>query len=304
MPRFVAASTSTLLYPTPNPDTTRRCGAASKKAASMGTWFAQSTPSAPAMAASNSLPLTISIEQASRNRVSTSGESGRAMHARGSALVPTAPKIRGCLPSPQPGTSRLVRVFHFSDEPDIAVFVPRTPAHRPEVEPVVWAVDEQHAATYLFPRDCPRVLLWLTPQTTPEDRERWWGNRTETPLIAHVEWEWYERLRTHVLFRYELPPASFTCLENDPWMWVSRETVEPLAVTAIRDIPAAMAEAGVELRLMRSLAPLWNAWGSTVHFSGIRLRNSRTWPADAPAPEEKLDDARPRASLISRRSEG
>jgi hypothetical protein len=69
-------------------------------------------------------------------------------------------------------------------------------------------------------------------------------------------------------------------------MWVSRETVEPVGVTTIPDLPAAMAEAGVALRLMPSLAPLWGAWESTVHFSGIRLRNSRTWPVEAPTPEE------------------
>ena len=179
-----------------------------------------------------------------------------------------------------------MRLFHFSDDPAIKLFVPRAPSHRPEIEPLVWAVDEDHAATYLFPRDCPRILLWLTPETTPEDRERWWGNRPDTPFIAHVEWDWYERLRAHVLYQYELPAASFVPLEDDAWMWVSREAVEPLGMTTISDIPAAMAEAGVELRLMRSLAPLWKAWESTVHFSGIRLRNSRTWPAEEPTPVE------------------
>ncbi|MGH2609846.1 MAG: DUF6886 family protein [Tepidiformaceae bacterium] len=179
-----------------------------------------------------------------------------------------------------------MRLFHFSDDPDIRSFVPRTPPHRPEIEAFVWAVDEDHTATYLFPRECPRVLLWLTPETTLEDRERWWGNRPDTPLIAHVEWDWYETLRTHVLYRYELPPATFEPLEDDAWMWVSRATIEPLRVDAINDIPAAMAEAGVELRLMKSLAPLWKAWESSVHFSGIRLRNSRTWPTEEPTPVE------------------
>jgi hypothetical protein len=172
-----------------------------------------------------------------------------------------------------------VRLFHFSDDPGITRFEPRTPPHRPEIEPLVWAVGEDHVATYLFPRDCPRILLWLTPTTTDADRQRWWGNRPDTPFIAHVEWDWLERLRSHTLYRYELPPAAFSALSDDPWMWVSREPVEPLGVEIIEDILRALAAAGAELRLMPSLAPLWGAWESTVHFSGIRLRNSRTWPS-------------------------
>jgi hypothetical protein len=179
-----------------------------------------------------------------------------------------------------------VRLFHFSDDPGIRLFEPRTPQHRPETEPLVWAVDEDHAGTYLFPRDCPRILLWLAPDTTVQDRALWWGNRPDTPLIAHVEWDWYEKLRTHTLYRYDLPVETFEPLEDDAWMWVSRAIVEPLRVDAIGDIPAAMAAAGVELRLMRSLAPLWGAWESTVHFSGIRLRNSKTWPTELPTPVE------------------
>ena len=173
-----------------------------------------------------------------------------------------------------------MRLFHFSDEPDIEVFVPRTPAHRPEVEALVWAVDEAHAGAYLFPRECPRVLLWPTAETTPADRERWWGNRPDTPLIAHVEWDWYDRLRSATVYRYELARDGFESLDSDPWMWVCRDTVKPLRVERIRDIFGAMHDAGIELRLMASLAPLWGAWESTVHFSGIRLGNARTWPAE------------------------
>jgi hypothetical protein len=138
------------------------------------------------------------------------------------------------------------------------------------------------------------VLLWLTPETTQADHDRWWGNRPGTPLIAHVEWDWYETLRTHTLYRYELPTETFEPLEDDAWMWVSHTTVEPLALKVITDIPAAMAEAGVELRLMPSLAPLWGAWETTVHFSGIRLRNSKTWPTEVPTPVEFESQNQPR----------
>ena len=179
-----------------------------------------------------------------------------------------------------------MRLFHFSDDPDIRLFEPRTPLHRPEIEPLVWAVDENHTGTYLFPRECPRVLLWLTDETTDVDRERWWGTRPDTPLIAHVEWDWYERLRKSTLYRYEFTDDLFEPVEGDAWVWVSRETIKPIGMEPIPDLLRAMAAAGVELRLMKSLAPLWGAWESTVHFSGIRLRNSKTWPTELPTPVE------------------
>ena len=170
-----------------------------------------------------------------------------------------------------------MRLYHFSEEPGIGLFVPRPPEARPEMEPLIWAVDEEHAATYLFPRDCPRILLWPTEATSAEDRERWWGDR-DASFIACVEWEWFERLRDGRLYRYVMPAESFVPLPDDPWMWVSRAAVEPLAVEPVGDLVAALATARVELRIMPSLRPLWGVWESTLHFSGIRLRNSRTWP--------------------------
>ena len=66
-----------------------------------------------------------------------------------------------------------MRLFHFSDDPAIARFEPRAvlvPSPRaPGREwlngPLVWAIDEPHQPMYLFPRDCPRILLWPRPET-------------------------------------------------------------------------------------------------------------------------------------------
>jgi hypothetical protein len=45
-------------------------------------------------------------------------------------------------------------LYHFSDDPHIERFEPRLIARRPEVtEALVWAVDEEYAFTYCFPRD-------------------------------------------------------------------------------------------------------------------------------------------------------
>ncbi len=172
-----------------------------------------------------------------------------------------------------------MRLFHFSDDGDIARFVPRpvrTPASRPDgMEwmngPLVWAIDEEWQAMYLFPRDCPRIILKRKPTTTAEDLMQWWGRR-ESPMIAHIEWAWFDRLKTERLFRYELAAEGFEYV-GEIGTWVSRSPVEPIGRELIPDLPAALAAARVELRVMPSLHPLREVWNTSLHASGIRLRN-------------------------------
>jgi len=176
-----------------------------------------------------------------------------------------------------------MRLFHFSDDGDIARFVPRpvaVPSARPAGRdwlngPLVWAIDEARQPLYLFPRDCPRILLYPTPATTPEDRALWWGERT-CRMIAHIEWAWFERLRTARLYRYQFPLGAFEDLD-DAGMWVARGEVDPVGVEVFDDLPAALAEQGVELRLMDSLVALKGVWDTSLHASGIRLRNAAGW---------------------------
>jgi hypothetical protein len=176
-----------------------------------------------------------------------------------------------------------VRLFHFSDDPAIARFVPRpvtTPSPRASGfewlnGPLVWAIDDRHSPLYLFPRDCPRILVWPVEGTTSRDRDRWFG-ATAARMIAYVERAWWERVRTASIHRYELPTATFDDL-GDAGMHVSRDAVEPLAVERLTDLPAALSEAGTELRVAERLTPLRDAWTSTVHVSGIRLRNAAGW---------------------------
>ncbi len=82
--------------------------------------------------------------------------------------------------------------------------------------PLVWAIDEVHQPLYLFPRDCPRILIWATAMTTPADRARWLG---EAPMVAFIERAWAERLEHAAVWRYALPQATFEDLAN-AGMWV------------------------------------------------------------------------------------
>jgi len=175
------------------------------------------------------------------------------------------------------------RLFHFSDDPGIAVFVPRpvrVPSARPLGQdwlngPLVWAIDDWHQPLYLFPRDCPRILAWPTPATTGEDRARHWGTRTGR-MRAWIERGWAARLAAAGLWRYQLPPEAFESL-GDAGMHVARCAVAPIGCEAIGDLPAALAAADVALELVDSLVPLKPLWQTTLHVSGIRLRNAAGW---------------------------
>jgi len=173
-----------------------------------------------------------------------------------------------------------MRLFHFSEESDIDVFEPQ-PVNIPSTRapgsewlngPLVWAIDEWHQPMYLFPRDCPRILIWPVPSTTPNDLRIYWGASSHR-MIASIEWSWLEKLSGVVLYRYELPVNSFESLD-DAGMWVSRTSVKPINVEQINDIRSALRACEVELRIMPSLSPLKDLWTTSMHVSGIRLRNT------------------------------
>jgi hypothetical protein len=179
--------------------------------------------------------------------------------------------------------SYAMRLFHFSETVGLSKFTPRpveTIVERPVGYewlngPLVWAIDEAHSFLYLFPRNCPRILLWETARTTDDDRLRWMGE-TEARVVAYIEAQWEERLENANVFRYELPPISFEDV-GEIGMWVSRTEVDPLEVVCLADLRVGLERASVELRIVDSLTWLRPAWESTIHASGIRLRNAIGW---------------------------
>lgn len=167
-------------------------------------------------------------------------------------------------------------LYHFSEDPTIARFVPRPPLARPEVEPLVWAIDDWHAPIYFFPRDCPRVCFWPLLTTTTEDYARFFSTISGRIVVA-IESGWWDRVRGTRLYRYIMPEETFENI-HDHGVHVSREPVVPLRVEPVGDLLAALAEAGVELRVTPSLVPLGRAIiETTLHFSLIRMRNARDW---------------------------
>lgn len=171
-----------------------------------------------------------------------------------------------------------MRLYHFSDDPTIATFVPRPvliASSRPVgMEwlngPLVWAIEEELDFLYHFPRDCPRILIWATDATTAADKDKWLGSHR---AAAYVERSWLGRCADAILYRYELPPEEFKSL-NDAGMHVSRLPVTPTGCTTLVDLPGSFAPRNIDLRVVEDLLPLRELWATSLHTSGIRLKNA------------------------------
>ena len=91
-----------------------------------------------------------------------------------------------------------------------------------------------------------------------------------------IEGEWLEHVRACRLFACEFEPASFMPMNVEAGYWVSREDVTPLSVTPVGDLLQRHVEAGIELRIVKSLWPLIDAIvASGLEFSDIRQANAK-----------------------------
>ena len=141
-------------------------------------------------------------------------------------------------------------------------------------EPLVWATDTRHLPLYWFPRDCPRCTFWAGERTSDADVERFLDGM-RAARIHIVEDGWIERVAAAELHLYRMPAATFTEDHDTAGYWMSREPVEALDRVTIADLVGRHAAAGIPLRTLPNLWPLWDAVvASTLEFSGIRLRNA------------------------------
>ncbi len=168
------------------------------------------------------------------------------------------------------------RLFHFSDDPNIARFEPRLPPSDGSgvTDQVVWAVGARLRHNYLLPRDCPRVTFYAGPQSVPADVERLLGQTSARHVVA-IEAGWMPALRQGRLYQYELPPDTFVSVDEGAGYFISRVPVAPLGVATIDDLLSELLACDIELRVMPSLWPLCDAVvASSLHFSCIRMRNA------------------------------
>jgi len=172
------------------------------------------------------------------------------------------------------GLQGVNQLFHFSEDPTITVFKPHVAPTSIDADPFVWAVDEQHAPSYWFPRDCPRACCWVGEKPISPESAALLGLGGATRLHA-IEGEWMERIRACRLYAYRLDPAPFRLKLAEAGYWVAREEVTPLSVAPVGDLLSRHVDAGIELRIVKNLWPLIDAIvDSGLEFSIIRKRNA------------------------------
>lgn len=165
-------------------------------------------------------------------------------------------------------------LFHFSEDPDIALFVPHVPRTNSSHAPAVWAIDEEHSPLYWFPRDCPRVTAW--PRNGDEAAAFRSAFATDARRAHMIESGWLERMTSTTVYRYELDAADFVPWNDASGQWISDHPVEPLAVAPIGDLLVLHRDAGIELRVVDNLWPLRDlAHRGPWDFSTVRMGNAR-----------------------------
>jgi hypothetical protein len=166
-------------------------------------------------------------------------------------------------------------LWHVSENPAIERFEPHVSATSSSREPRVWAVDTRHLPLYWFPRECPRGTFWATADTTDDDAALLGGSSR----VHLVEDRWLPALRTTRVVAYRLPEETFAPDPDVGGYWLSREPVEPAEIVELGDLVDRHDEAGIELRAVPNLWPIWNrVVASTLEFSGIRLHNAAPLP--------------------------
>jgi hypothetical protein len=170
-------------------------------------------------------------------------------------------------------------LWHVSEDPSITRFSPHRAPTALSDEPLVWAVDTRHLPLYWFPRACPRCTFWAGTRTSERDVALFLDGQRD--LRVHViEDAWLERVKETTLYLYRLPIQSFSEDPGTAGYWTSPATVDPLEILEVTDLVGRHAAAGIALRTAVNLWPLWDGVvGSTLEFSGIRLRNALAKPA-------------------------
>jgi hypothetical protein len=174
---------------------------------------------------------------------------------------------------PEPG-----EVLHFSEDPAITRFEPHVAVTAQVPGAYVWAVDHARAPDYWFPRLCPRAMVWREPGTSEGDRLRLLG--PAATRVHVVEYGWLTAMRTVELYAYRFAADGFAPICEPPHAHVATVPVLPLGPPRrVGDLFELHEQAGIELRAVANLWPYWDAVvGSTVGYSGIRLRHAKPRP--------------------------
>src|SRR5262249_22778840 len=120
-------------------------------------------------------------------------------------------------------------LLHFSEDPNITLFRPHIPptANPEDRKPMVWAVDDEHAPGFWFPRQSPRACGWSNGKAQSDVGRSLLGRGAHDRMHA-VETVWLERLRAYQMYVYRFDAAPFRLYNRDAGYFAAEETVAPL----------------------------------------------------------------------------
>lgn len=161
--------------------------------------------------------------------------------------------------------------YHFSDDPDIKIFTPRTIGSS---SPLVWAIDREHCVNYYFPRQCPRIIYGKSENTSPADIDKFFDGIKKDMVITIPDYM-QEELASTVLYKYSFDGEGFELKDKIAGYYVSPNEVKPVNVEPVSNLRELILTEGAELRFTDDLLELRERiLNSTIdNFSMIRLKN-------------------------------
>jgi hypothetical protein len=145
-----------------------------------------------------------------------------------------------------------MRLYHVSEEKDIAEFVPRIP-YRNDMDKskgLVWSLTEPSLPNWLTPRDCPRVGYRATDETTQDDISKFFSSTSRHGLA--IEYAWLKRMASTTLYVYEFDIANFY-FDNCAGFYVSDKTEKPIDKVRYEDLFEELSMRNVETRILNNL---------------------------------------------------
>ncbi len=168
---------------------------------------------------------------------------------------------------------KIMRLFHVSEESNIKIFEPRTPTRSDldKSKKLVWAIDEKHLPNYLLPRNCPRVTYRIAKNTTKSDIRKFFPT-SETNHAVVIGKEWYDTVKSSVLYLYEFDEYGFTIQDETAGYYVAETAQTPKHKYIISNLPDKLASLSIELRTVDDLQAVANeVESSTLEFSFIKM---------------------------------
>lgn len=170
-----------------------------------------------------------------------------------------------------------MRLFHVSEDPNIEVFKPIIP-YRKDMDQsigVVWALCERTLPNFLTPRDCPRVTYHVGPDTTDEDKKRFFSSTEVTHCVA-IEHRWLNKLLNTELTIYEFDPKNFELQDEIAGFYISKEVEVPIEKYTVHSIKDALIERNIEFRILPELFTLRDQIiHSSFNWSMCRMKNAK-----------------------------